>query len=281
MDSVFTVAEIRRAEEATGDLLASGALMQRAASGLASVVLDDLGERPRGRRVLLAVGSGNNGGDALWAGVRLLRRGVRVDAWRAADAVHEEGWAAFVAAGGREVDAMSALEALVDADLVVDGVLGIGGRGGLRGAAAVFAQACADTQTPVIAVDLPSGLEGDSCVALPSFAADVTVTFGGRKACQVLQPAASRCGRVVVVDIGLDLGEPELWTWSAADVAAHYPWPGPDSDKYARGVVGVDTGSATYPGAAVLATMGAVYGSGHGALPRCRPRCRSPRCPMW
>ena len=260
MDSVFTVAQIRRAEEATGDLLASGELMQRAASGLASVVLDELGDRPRGRRVLLAVGSGNNGGDALWAGVRLLRRGVRVDAWRTADAVHEEGWAAFVAAGGREVDAMSALEALVDADLVVDGVLGIGGRGGLRGAAAVFAQACADTQTPVIAVDLPSGLEGDSCVALPSFAADVTVTFGGRKACQVLQPAASRCGRVVVVDIGLDLGEPELWTWSAADVAAHYPWPGPDSDKYARGVVGVDTGSATYPGAAVLATMGAVYG---------------------
>lgn len=271
MYSVFSVEEIRRAEQATGDLLTSGALMQRAAAGLASALfdeLDDLAARGdltesggRGTRsVLLAVGSGNNGGDALWAGVRLLRRGVRVTAWRTASTVHEEGWAAFGAAGGRKVDAVGALALLGDVDLVVDGVLGIGGRGGLRGPAAVFAQACADTQTRVVAVDLPSGLEGDSCRPFPSFHADVTVTFGGRKACQVLQPAASRCGRVEVVDIGLDLGEPLLTGWHASDVVVHYPWPDATSDKYARGAVGVDTGSATYPGAAVLSTMGAVYG---------------------
>nr|NLI51329.1 NAD(P)H-hydrate epimerase [Propionibacterium sp.] len=257
MYAVYSVEEIRRAEEATGDLLASGALMQRAASGLARVVLAEL---PHGGAVLLCVGPGNNGGDALWAGVRLLRHGVRVTAWRVADAVHAEGWAAFEAAGGRSVDAVGALEMLADVDLVVDGVLGIGGRGGLRGPASVFARACADTATPVVAVDLPSGLEGDSCRPFESFQATVTVTFGGRKACQVLQPAASRCGRVEVVDIGLELGEPLLTGWHAADVVAHYPWPDAASDKYARGAVGVDTGSAQYPGAAVLSTMGAVYG---------------------
>ncbi len=274
MFTVYSVTEIRRAEEATGDLLTAGELMQRAAAGLASALLDELhhldaheahraASEPAGRGgrfVLLAVGSGNNGGDALWAGVRLLRRGVRVAAWRTAATVHEEGWAAFVAAGGREVDALGAMHLLGDVDLVVDGVLGIGGRGGLRGPAAVFAQACADTETRVVAVDLPSGLEGDSCRANPSFRADVTVTFAGRKACHVLQPAASRCGRVEVVDIGLDLGEPLLTGWHASDVVVHYPWPDASSDKYARGAVGVDTGSATYPGAAVLSTMGAVYG---------------------
>ena len=270
MFAAYSVAEIRRAEEATGDALASGSLMQRAAAGLAAVLLDEL-RRPgveglppsrgvRGRSVLLAVGSGNNGGDALWAGVRLLRRGVRVVAWRTASTVHAEGWAAFVAAGGREVDAVGALAALPDQDLVVDGVLGIGGRGGLRGPAGVFADACVDSGARVVAVDLPSGLDADSPGLAASFVADVTVTFGGRKACQVLEPAASRCGRVVVVDIGLDLGEPMLTCWTASDVAAHYPWPGATSDKYGRGAVGLDTGSDTYPGAAVLSAMGAVYG---------------------
>lgn len=270
MYQVYSVAEIRRAEEATGDLLASGELMQRAAAGLADVVLAELGGgpgdadagrgQPRGRSVLLAVGAGNNGGDALWAGARLARHGVQVWAWRTADTVHPEGWAALEAAGGREADAIGALGLLADVDLVVDGVLGIGGRGGLRGPVATFAQACADTATRVVAVDLPSGLEGDSCRLLPSFEAAVTVTFGGRKACQVLQPAASRCGRLEVVDIGLELGEPLLTGWHASDVVAHYPWPDATSDKYARGAVGVDTGSAHYPGAAVLSTMGAVYG---------------------
>lgn len=265
MYTVYSVAAIRRAEEATGDALASGELMQRAASGLAAAIADDLGAGRhhgglRGRSVLLAVGPGNNGGDALYAGVRLLRRGVRVTAWRTAETVHGDGWAAFVSSGGRVTDAIGALELLPEVDLVVDGVLGIGGRGGLDGPAAVFARACFDTGTRVVAVDLPSGLEGDSCRAFRSFHADLTVTFGGRKACHVLQPAASACGRVAVVDIGLDLGPGLLDGWEAADVAAHYPWPGPTSDKYARGALGVDTGSAGYPGAAVLSVTGAVYG---------------------
>lgn len=262
MRSIWSVAQVVAAERATGDLLASGALMQRAASGLAREVLRELRRPRRDRRVLLVVGSGNNGGDALWAGVRLLGRGVRVWAWRTADVVHDEGWTAFVAAGGRSVDAVGAVRLLPEVDLVVDGVLGIGGRGGLREPVATFAAACRDAGVRVVAVDLPSGLEADSSTAHASFAADVTVTFGGLKTCQVCEPAATRCGEVRVVDIGLDLGaqgEPALEAWDVADVAAHWPAPGVTSDKYARGVVGVDTGSATYPGAAVLSASGAVH----------------------
>ena len=267
MRDIYSVETIRAAEEATGELLASGVLMQRAASGLASAIMRELRGpgrgsacgRLRGRRVLVAVGSGNNGGDALWAAVRLLRRGVRVSAWRCGSRVHEQGWDAFVAAGGRDVDAVGALGALPDADLVVAGVLGIGGRAGLRPEVALFADACADAGVPVVAVDLPSGLEADACRAEVSFRASLTVTFGGLKACHVLEPARTRCGRVEVVDIGLHPGEPMLRQWEPADLAAAWPAPGPTSDKYSRGVVGIDTGSKRYPGAAVLSTGGAVH----------------------
>lgn len=262
MRAVWSVAQVLAAERASGVLLTSGALMQRAASGLATEVLRGLARPRRTRRVLLAVGTGNNGGDALWAGVRLLARGVAVWAWRTGSTVHAEGWAAFVAAGGQTVDAVGALAMLGDVEVVVDGVLGIGGRDGLREPVATFAQACRDVGVRVVAVDVPSGLEADSVVLADAFSADVTVTFGGLKTCHVAESAASRCGDVRVVDLGLDLeaqGAPALVAWEPAEVAAHWPVPDAASDKYSRGVVGLDTGSATYPGAAVLSALGAVH----------------------
>ena len=75
----------------------------------------------------------------------------------------------------------------------------------------------------------------------------------------MLEPAASACGVVEVVDIGLDLPTPDLRCWEPADVATAWPVPDATSDKYARGVVGLDTGSDGYPGAAVLSTLGAVH----------------------
>jgi NAD(P)H-hydrate repair Nnr-like enzyme with NAD(P)H-hydrate dehydratase domain len=97
---------------------------------------------------------------------------------------------------------------------------------------------------------------------LGSVQATRTVTFGTRKPCHLIEPAASRAGAVDVVDIGLDASHtaPALACWEAADVAAAWPVPGPVSDKYGRGVVGIDTGSDSYPGAGVLSTYGAVFG---------------------
>ncbi len=215
--------------------------------------------RVYGSRVLLVVGSGNNGGDALFAGARLARRGVAVTAWRVGSTVHEAGWAALRAAGGREVDAAGAMTELPRQRLVVDGVAGIGSRPGLTPEVAAFAAACAETGVPVVAVDVPSGLAPEPPFSdADHFRADLTVSFGGYKLCQLLQPARSACGRVELIDIGLDLPEPAVSQWGVAELIEAWPVPDARSDKYSRGVVGIDTGSPDYPGAAVLSTAGAI-----------------------
>src|SRR6476620_6006062 len=103
MRSAHTVEQVRAAEGELMARLPDGVLMQRAAAGLAYAVIDLLGGA-YGRRVLLLVGSGNNGGDALYAGVLLARRGVAVEALLLSPAkVHRAGLAALRAAGGRVV----------------------------------------------------------------------------------------------------------------------------------------------------------------------------------
>lgn len=287
MRQAYTVATIRAAESAVIARVGEGVLMQRAAAGLARVLLGELRRRRGavyGATALVLAGSGNNGGDALFAGARLAARGVRVRVWRTGSAVHEAGWRALLDAGGREVDGAGAHAELARADLVVDGVAGIGGRGGLRAEVAAFAKDCAAARVAVVAVDLPSGIPadppfgslaaaGDKVEPVPvpvaarsttgdglmtHFSAAVTVTFGGLKACHVIEPARSACGRVEVVDIGLGPMEPELECWERSDVAAVWPIPTAADDKYSRGVVGVDAGSPRYPGAAVMAATGAV-----------------------
>ncbi|MFT4108359.1 bifunctional ADP-dependent NAD(P)H-hydrate dehydratase/NAD(P)H-hydrate epimerase, partial [Propionicimonas sp.] len=127
-------------------------------------------------------------------------------------------------------------------------------------AVAGLAAACRAHGVPVVAVDLPSGLAPEPPFTDdPHVVADVTVTFGGRKLCQLLEPARTDCGEVELVDIGLDLGEPQVSQWEKADLVAAWPVPDARSDKYSRGVVGLDTGSVDYPGAAVLGTSGAVH----------------------
>ncbi len=102
MRSAHTVDQVRAAEAELMARLPEGALMQRAAYGLAYAVLDVLGSA-YGRRVVLLVGSGDNGGDALYAGAVLARRGCGVEAWLLTDRAHEGGLAALRRAGGRVV----------------------------------------------------------------------------------------------------------------------------------------------------------------------------------
>jgi len=97
-----TVEQVRTAEARLMAGLPAGTLMQRAAAGLAYAVVDLLGGA-YGRRVLLLVGSGNNGGDALYAGALLARRGCAVEAWLLSDSAHAAGVTALRAAGGRVV----------------------------------------------------------------------------------------------------------------------------------------------------------------------------------
>ncbi|GEL16238.1 bifunctional ADP-dependent NAD(P)H-hydrate dehydratase/NAD(P)H-hydrate epimerase [Pseudonocardia asaccharolytica] len=265
MKGVWTSLQIREAEQVLLDRSPEGALMRRAAFGLEVVVRRMLAERAggvSGRRVALLVGAGNNGGDALWAGAGLRRRGAGVTAvLLAPDKAHPAGLAALCRAGGRVLAAGDdgARSAVTEADVLVDGIVGIAGRGPLRPAAASLVAAADEAGVPVVAVDLPSGVDPDTgAVDGPAVAAARTVTFGALKPVHVL--AAPRCGPVQLVDIGLGplLPAPHAQVLDAADVAAGWPVPGPADDKYTQGVAGVAAGSATYPGAAVLTTGAAV-----------------------
>ncbi len=236
--------------------LPDGALMQRAAAGLAAAVVDLLGGA-YGHRVVLLVGPGDNGGDALWAGARLAGRGVRVEALLLSDRVHEAGLAALRAAGGRSTRDPDDLDP--EPDLLVDGIVGIGGQPGLR-PDAVAALACF-AGVPVVAVDVPSGVDVDTGrIDGPHVVADLTVTFGTYKIAHLVDPASTANGALHLVDLGLDLGSAAVEALQPDDVRALLPSPGAVAQKYTRGVVGVRAGSSTYPGAALLAVAGANTG---------------------
>ncbi|MFJ4080147.1 NAD(P)H-hydrate dehydratase [Streptomyces iakyrus] len=267
MRTAYSVETVRNAERELMARLPEGALMQRAAAGLAAACADLLG-RVYGSRVVLLVGSGDNGGDALYAGARLARRGAGVAAvLLAPERTHAAGLAALRRAGGRVARAGEG-EALVEgADLVLDGIVGIGGKGGLRPDAVPLAAAAGRSRGAVVAVDLPSGVDADTGeVHGVAVRADLTVTFGTHKPGLLIDPAREYAGSVRLVDIGLELPpEPELEALQHEDVARLLPVPRAESDKYRRGVVGIAAGSARYPGAAVLAVSGALRG-GAGAV---------------
>src|SRR5215207_7335923 len=254
MRSAHTVEQVRAAEAALMASLPEGALMQRAAAGLASAVLELLG-RAYGVHVLLLVGSGDNGGDALYAGAMLARRGVRVSAWLLSEKPHEAGLTALRRAGGRVVTA-----APKDSpDLVVDGIVGIGGRPGLKPEAQQAIEA--SSGIPVVAVDVPSGVDVDSGeLDGPAVRADVTVTFGTHKVALLADQAAQHAGVVHLVDLGLQLPEAAVESLQAEDVARLLPRPAANAHKYTRGVAGVRAGSEQYPGAGVLCVAGAASG---------------------
>jgi hydroxyethylthiazole kinase-like uncharacterized protein yjeF len=263
MDGVWTADQVRAAEAELMARLPEGTLMRRAAFGLAVQARRMLGGPVAGARVALLVGAGDNGGDALWAGAELRRRGVGVTAvLLRPERAHAAGLAALRRAGGRVVaaqDADAAAEAVQRAQLVIDGIVGISGKGALRDPAPALVAAAAAAHVPVLACDLPSGVDPDTGdVEGAAVTAAATVTFGARKPVHVL--AADRCGPVRLVDIGLGphLPAPHAHVLDAAEVAARWPLPGPTDDKYSQGVTGIAAGSATYPGAAVLATGAAV-----------------------
>jgi len=268
MRTAYGVETVRAAERELMARLPEGALMQRAAAGLAAACADLLG-RVYGRRIVLLVGSGDNGGDALYAGARLARRGAGVTAvLLSPDRAHPGGLAALRRAGGRSVTADAGGELVERADLVVDGIVGIGGKGGLRPEAEALAHAAERARVPVVAVDLPSGVDADTGeVRGTAMRADLTVTFGTHKPGLLIDPAREHAGVVRLVDIGLTLPHDavELEALQHADVARLLPVPAAESDKYRRGVVGIAAGSARYPGAAVLAVSGALRG-GAGAV---------------
>lgn len=260
MLTAHRVADIRAAEAALAATLPDGELMRRAAWGLE----ESFEEFGPGTVVLMLIGPGNNGGDALFAAVEMCQRGISVDLCLLdPKKVHAAGLAAALEEGARIVDEP------VQQRYCIDAIFGIGARPGLTGRAAAWAEWIASSRPHTIAVDVPSGVDVDGGRVSGSYVrADETVTFGTYKNALLLSPAALAAGNTIprLVDIGLDdyLPSPSLEAIEACDghlIDECFAWlRDTASHKYSRGVVGIAAGSEEYAGAAHLCVAGAQAG---------------------
>jgi NAD(P)H-hydrate epimerase len=219
-------------------------LMERAGRAVAWRVRTVLGGT-YGRRVVVVCGKGNNGGDGLIAADALRAWGAAVDVVRL-DAPTAE----------TELE-----RRLARADVVVDAMFGTGFRGELSGAAAAVAAATVGARVPVVAVDIPSGVDGlTGEVRGGAVRADHTVTFAAPKPGVLFQPGRALAGEVHVADIGIDLGPDPTHTAivERADVAAWVPPRGTTTHKWRAGVL-VIGGSAGMTGAPMLAAHAATH----------------------
>ncbi len=268
MIEAYSVADIRRVEATAMADLPEGELMSRASRGLADVAAARLAEHD-GTRVVALVGGGNNGADALYAVSWLAQEGHNAAAVIAAAGVHEQALAAARSTGVTVVSGSPQewAQVLGEADVVLDGITGIGGRPGLSAEALGWVDAI-PADAWVIAVDLPSGADPAGERSVPDLVfADETVTFSAAKPVHLLPVTEPAVGRLTFIEIGLDLDgvTPAVERLTHDDVPRLWPVPTASSDKYSRGVVGIVAGSPTYPGAAVLSVLGAL-GAGPGMV---------------
>lgn len=259
------MAEADRAAIAAGT--AAEVLMDRAGRAVARAVLDAAGSR-YGTRVAIACGKGNNGGDGFVAARVLSREGLSVRVAGVGDVRGSEGAAAHHLArwenvGGRIESTLDA--ALEGADVVVDAIFGTGFRGEAEGDAAAAIEAINGSGATVVAVDIPSGVDGASgrckgvCVD-----ADITVAMGAEKIGTAIGDGAGHAGTVVVADIGIPVTDAAAKLIEPLDVARALPRRSPDSHKRSSGSVVVVAGSDAMTGAALLTARAALRaGSGY------------------
>lgn len=227
-----------------------------------------------GRRAVVVSGKGNNGGDGLVAARYLSRWGMGVTVVMLGDPAALRGAALmnfrrFEEWGGRwRPWSEGALAREIDrADVVVDAVFGTGFRGSPEGSFGRAIELINERGSAVVAVDIPSGVEGESgAVRGQAVFADVTVTLGVLKPGVVFHPGADHAGVVEVADIGFpsELVHADLWMVEGPDVAGLVPTRAPESHKR-DAVVVVLAGSRTMTGAAVL-TASAAYRAGAGLV---------------
>jgi NAD(P)H-hydrate epimerase len=210
-------------------------------------------------RAVVLCGPGNNGGDGFVAARLLAERGF--DVLVAAGEGHR-GDAGAMASRWQGARAPLAYAALDHAALIVDALFGAGLSRPLEGGTRAMAEAVNRSPAPVVSVDMPSGVDGDSGkIWGAAIDADVTVTFFRLKPAHLLLPGRSLCGEIVLADIGIPVdacasvrlfeNSPLLW-------GACYPWPRADANKYARGHCLTLSGPAHATGAARLAARGAL-----------------------
>lgn len=253
-DEIVTVEQMRAIDEgAAGAGVPAATLMENAGRAVAAAVAQRFAPRP----TAVVCGPGNNGGDG-WVAARTLRAlgwPVWVETLTPREALHGEAAAAAAAWYG---DTFTMGQDTPRAELIVDALFGAGLSRPLEGEAARLAAIVQDAPERVVAVDVPSGLDGDTGEPLGelSFCAAVTVTFVRKKPAHVLLPGRALCGEVVVADIGAPetvVAHQKISLWENDPGLWRLPWPDLQTHKHARGHVMVASGGRARTGAARLA----------------------------
>jgi ADP-dependent NAD(P)H-hydrate dehydratase / NAD(P)H-hydrate epimerase len=261
MRPVLSPSEMSAADRATIDGgTPDHVLMERAGRAVVRTVVEAAGGR-YGRRVAVVCGKGNNGGDGFVAARVALREGLGVTCWLVG-----EGNVRGAAAYHLEEMRRSGIDlrpfkprALDGADVIVDAIFGTGFRGSAEGEAADAIAAINAVTVAVVAVDIPSGVDGATgAVNGPAVRADATVAMAAEKIGTAMPPGASLAGTTSVADIGIDVPASRLRISEPADVAALLPRRQPDAHKRSGGSVAILGGSAGMSGAVVLAARAAV-----------------------
>ncbi len=236
-------------------------LMDNAGRGVAREARAMLGA---GRRICVLCGPGNNGGDGFVAARYLREGGADVRLALLGPPQPLKGDAAVMAQRwGAEVAALSP-SAIEEADVVVDALFGAGLTRPIAGTAADVIAALNASRVPVLAIDVPSGLDGTTGQALgPVVEASRTVTFFRRKPGHLLMPGRALCGPVIVDHIGTpesvlaDIGA-KAWANAPGLWGAHFPWPKLAGHKYGRGHALVVSGPPAHTGAARMGARAAL-----------------------
>jgi hydroxyethylthiazole kinase-like uncharacterized protein yjeF len=276
MIELLTNVEMTQADRlATEGGIPGIALMEKAGNSVAEAAVAL--KKPAGSRVLVVAGPGNNGGDGFVAARRLTERGYVVEVLLVGDPAQPKGDAALAAKrwSGPVIAARS--DGLTGADIVIDALFGAGLDRPVEGPARAMIEAINAQTAPVVAVDLPSGINGTSGAVMGAAVnATVTVTFFRKKPGHLLVPGRLHCGAISVADIGIPEqvlariaprtfeNVPALWR-------KNFPVPRHDANKYDRGHAVVVSGPSWSTGAARLAARGALR-AGAGLVTIASPR---------
>ncbi|HYE95677.1 MAG TPA: NAD(P)H-hydrate dehydratase [Rubricoccaceae bacterium] len=288
LEPILTAAAMREADRRTIAGGTPGVELMEAAGRAAAAAIEEAFFPIAAREVWVLPGKGNNGGDGFVVARLLHAAGARV---RVITLASENDAAPDAAANLRHLedaaDDRLAVERFEDLtqlsgapDLVIDALLGTGAAGALRPPIRDLCAWMNAAEAPVVALDVPTGLDSDTGQAdRDAVHAALTVTFGALKAGLVLGQGPVLTGRVVVADLGIpqrtlaEALQEHGGAWRATDawVAAHLPRRAPDAHKYSAGRVLAVVGSRAFTGAAVLAT-GAAYRAGAGAVVCATPK---------
>jgi ADP-dependent NAD(P)H-hydrate dehydratase / NAD(P)H-hydrate epimerase len=266
------MAEADRLAIASG--ISGASLMANAGRAVADAVA---ARHPLGTRIVVVAGPGNNGGDGFVVARRLSERGYPVRVLFLGERDRLKGDAADAAKAWTGTTERASADSLLGAQVIVDALFGAGLDRAVEGEARALIEAINAHTASVIAVDLPSGINGSSgAVMAAAVTAAETVTFFRRKPGHVLLPGRQKCGRVTVADIGIPASvlaaiKPHTFVNAPALWRDRFPLPRLEGHKYSRGHALVLSGGLSSTGAARLAARAALR-AGAGLVTLATPR---------